>query len=58
MKKEQEKGNDWLSPSKEEQSLLVLQGKCPHNQGWIYLGRYGDDITYICRSCGQHKSIE
>jgi len=49
--------NTWLAPTKEEQTLLILQGKCPHNQGWTYIARYADEILYKCRMCGESKTI-
>lgn len=48
---------DPLNPTEEEQALRVLQGKCPHNRGWTYFGRYNDDIVYTCNSCGEWQSI-
>jgi hypothetical protein len=42
-----------LTPSDEEQVLLILQGKCPHNQGWRYEGHGHDDAAYECIICGE-----
>jgi hypothetical protein len=44
-----------LTPSKEEQTMLILQGKCPHNQGWRYLGHGHKDDCYECKLCGATK---
>lgn len=43
----------WLTPSKEEQTLLILQGKCPHNQGWRWEGPHHNDDAYKCIICGE-----
>ncbi len=44
---------EWLTPSSEEQLLLVLSGKCPHNRGW-YLHGYGHNSSaYKCVLCGK-----
>lgn len=40
-----------LTPSKEEQTLLILQGKCPHNQGWRYDGHGHNEDAYECKMC-------
>ncbi|HEY6435444.1 MAG TPA: hypothetical protein VIY47_02560 [Ignavibacteriaceae bacterium] len=45
-----------LTPSKEEQILLVLAGKCPHNKGWDYDGHGHNDDYYRCRMCGDIKT--
>lgn len=42
-----------LTPSEEEQTLLILQGKCPHNQGWRYVGHGHNDDCYECMICGK-----
>jgi hypothetical protein len=44
-----------LTPKPEEQTLLLLQGKCPHNQGWTYDGHGHNDDAYKCRACGHIK---
>ena len=48
-----ERANEWLTPSREEQLALILQGKCPHNQGWRYDGHGHNEEAYVCRMCGQ-----
>ena len=40
-----------LTPAAEEQTFLILQGKCPHNQGWRYVGHSHNDDAYECRLC-------
>ncbi len=42
----------WLTPSEEDQALLVLQGKCPHNQGWKFSCFGHNDTAYDCVLCG------
>jgi hypothetical protein len=37
-----------FTPTKEEQTALVLAGKCPHNKGWTYVGHARADF-YECR---------
>lgn len=44
-----------FTPSEEEQAILILQGKCPHNQGWNYAGHGHKDDAYECRLCGEIK---
>lgn len=44
-----------LTPKPEEQTFLILQGKCPHNKGWSYLGHGHNDDAYGCRLCGETK---
>lgn len=44
-----------LTPSEEEQTKLVLEGKCPHNKGWRYEGHGHNDDAYSCRLCGMIK---
>jgi len=51
----QEGKYEWLTPSPEDQTFLILQGKCPHNQGWRYIGRGHNDDFYECRLCGEIK---
>lgn len=46
---------DYFTPPKEEQVLLILQGKCPHNQGWQYSGHGHNDTAYQCVLCGEIK---
>lgn len=43
----------WFTPSKEEQTALVLAGKCPHNKGWHYAGHSHNDDGYACILCGK-----
>ncbi len=50
-----EEVEDYLTPSKEEQTLLILQGKCPHNKGWNYAGHSHNDDAYECRLCKKIK---
>ena len=45
----------WLTPSKEEQLILILKGKCPHNKGWKYDGHGHTDDAYICCLCKELK---
>ena len=45
----------YLTPSPEEQTFLILQGKCPHNKGWTYDGHSHNDEAYRCRLCGETK---
>jgi hypothetical protein len=45
----------WLTPSEEEQTFLILQGKCPHNKGWRYAGHGHNDDAYDCNLCGETK---
>jgi len=42
-----------LTPSEEEQVMLVLAGKCPHNKGWLYTGFACaiDSYVYECVIC-------
>lgn len=47
----------YLLPTEEEQAWLILQGKCPHNDGWIYKGHGHNDETYQCRLCGLEKEF-
>lgn len=44
-----------LTPSKEEQAFLVLQGKCPHNKGWSYAGHSHNSDAYECKICREMK---
>ncbi|HET8688566.1 MAG TPA: hypothetical protein VFM18_18285 [Methanosarcina sp.] len=50
-----EEANRLFTPSKEEQTLLILQGKCPHNKGWDWFGHGHNYDTYKCRLCGQEE---
>lgn len=49
--------NEFLTPTKDEQMLLVLKGECPHNKGYSYLNGYADEIVYTCKKCGAWKTI-
>lgn len=40
-----------LTPKKEEQLLRLLQGKCPHNKGWTWIGHSHNDDAYRCNLC-------
>jgi hypothetical protein len=44
-----------FTPKKEEQTLLVLQGKCPHNEGWRNAGHGHNDDAYECLLCGHTR---
>ena len=44
-----------LTPSKEEQTFLLLQNKCPHNGGWRHVGHGHNDDAYACNLCGYSK---
>lgn len=44
-----------LTPSKEEQTILILAGKCPHNKGWEYTGHGHNDDAYECKLCKEIK---
>jgi hypothetical protein len=45
----------FLTPTKEEQVLLILAGKCPHNAGWEYVGHGHNDDAYECLLCRESK---
>jgi hypothetical protein len=42
-----------LTPDKEDQTVLILSGKCPHNKGWVYKGHSHNDDAYSCILCGK-----
>lgn len=44
---------DQFTPCEEEQTMLILQGKCPHNRGWKWVGHGHNDDAYECILCGQ-----
>ena len=44
-----------FTPTKEEQTFLVLQGKCAHNNGWKYIGHGHNDEGWDCKICGHTK---
>lgn len=46
-----------LTPSLEEQTMLILAGKCPHNKGWRYAGHGHNDDAYTCALCGEMEWI-
>lgn len=43
----------FLTPSHEEQVVLVLAGKCPHNGGWFYHSHGHNSKAYKCNLCGK-----
>ena len=45
----------YLTPSVEEQTALVLAGKCPHNKGWYYDGHSHNSEAYECVLCKETK---
>lgn len=45
----------YLTPSKEEQIVLILSSKCPHNRGWRYVGYEHNNDCYECKLCGEYK---
>ena len=53
--KDEDPDNNFLAPSKEEQIVLVLQGKCPHNKGWVDMGHGHNSNMYECRLCREAK---
>jgi hypothetical protein len=44
-----------FTPDEEEQTKLVLEGKCPHNKGWRYMGHGHNDEAYECKLCKMMK---
>ena len=44
-----------LTPSGPEQTFRILQGKCPHNGGWSYLGNGHNSDAYQCKLCHEVK---
>jgi hypothetical protein len=42
---------EYLTPDKETQAFLILQGKCPHNKEWSHRGQNGQDSYYVCNLC-------
>ena len=50
-----EKMDKIFTPSEEEQILLILQGKCPHNRGWRHVGHGHNDDCYECKLCGKYR---
>lgn len=45
----------FLTPTEDEQVALVLQGKCPHNKGWMFHAFGHNDKSYKCLECGELK---
>lgn len=45
----------FLTPTEDEQVALVLQGKCPHNKGWMFHAFGHNDKSYKCVECGELK---
>lgn len=43
----------FLTPSVEDQLVLVLAGECPHNRGWHFHGHGHNDAAYKCKLCGK-----
>ena len=41
----------YLTPPEEEQTMRILQGLCPHNKGWTYVGHSHNSDAYMCNSC-------
>lgn len=48
-----ERANEWLTPAPKEQTARILEGKCPHNQGWIFECHCHNDSAYRCKLCGK-----
>jgi hypothetical protein len=44
-----------LTPSLEEQTLRILQGKCPHNKGWTDMGHSHNSNAYECKLCSEMR---
>ena len=44
-----------LTPTEEEQTFLILQGKCPHNKGWHYDGHGHNYETWSCSICNESR---
>lgn len=44
-----------FTPSEKEQAFLILQGKCPHNVGWMYWSHNHNDDNYRCIRCGEWR---
>ena len=41
-----------FTPSEEQQTWRILQGLCPHNRGWYWLGHGHNGDCYECVQCG------
>ena len=48
-----EQANKLFTPDEEQQLMLILQGKCPHNQGWSWASFGHNSDAYKCNLCGQ-----
>jgi len=46
---------EYFTPGPEEQTRLILEGKCPHNRGWRYDGHGHNSESYSCMACGRSK---
>lgn len=44
-----------LTPSPEEQTALILAGKCPHNKGFSEIGHGHNSTAYECKLCRETK---
>lgn len=40
-----------FEPIETEQTLRILKGLCPHNQGWRWTGHGHNDDCYECKLC-------
>jgi hypothetical protein len=40
-----------LTPTKQEQVVLILKGECPHNKGWVHIGYTNKSTVYQCKLC-------
>jgi hypothetical protein len=45
--------DEFLTPSVEDQLVLVLAGECPHNRGWSYHAHGHNSSAYKCNLCGK-----
>lgn len=46
---------NFLTPTVDEQIVLALNGKCPHNKGWKFYYRIHNDDVYKCNICKMIK---
>jgi hypothetical protein len=53
LRSRQELVNEYLTPTEQEQIQLVLEGKCPHNQGWEFVAFCHNDSAYKCVLCSK-----
>ena len=51
---DQDQINEILTLTKEEQELLISEGKCPHNKGWKFRGFGHNDTAYSCLICDEY----